>query len=143
MSLQKKISEQIKIAMKARDKQRTSVLRMLLSELKYAQTATDASLELSDANAIKVVKTYHKRLTKSISDFPDENKKEEIRSELKIIDEFLPTQASQEQVEQAVKEVLGESSDQNFGLLMKAVLAKFDGNADGKLVSQVIKAHIG
>ncbi len=143
VSLQKNISDQIKVAMKARDKHRTSVLRMLLSELKYVQSSNDAGVELSESEALKVVKTYHKRLTKSMADFPYEEKKDEIRSELVVVEEFLPAQASQEQIAEAVRQVLDQSEEKNFGIIMKAVLAKLGGNADGKLVSQAIKAQLG
>ena len=128
--------------MKAKDKEKLSVLRMILSEIKYAQAAVNANEELEESAVVKVISTYHKRLTKSLDDFPDESKKAEIRSEMAIVEEFLPKKASQEEVEAAVQSVLDGTEDRNFGVLMKAVLAKLGSAADGKVVSQVIKQKL-
>ena len=84
MSLKDQISSDLKNAMKAKDKERVSVLRMLLSEVKYAQAANNAQEELPEAEVLKVIGTYHKRLVKSLDDFPDEDKKAELANCLRI-----------------------------------------------------------
>ena len=68
MSLFQKIQDDVKTAMKAREKEKVSVLRMILSELKYELAKMEAS-ELSDDQTIKICSTYHKRLDKSLADF--------------------------------------------------------------------------
>ena len=70
MSLFQKIQDDVKTAMKAREKEKVSVLRMILSELKYELAKMEAS-ELSDDQTIKICSTYHKRLDKSLADFPE------------------------------------------------------------------------
>lgn len=142
MSLKQKIMDEIKTSMKARDKDRTNVLRMLLSEIKYAQAAESMSEELPEDKVLKVVMTYHKRLTKSLDDFPDEEKQNTIKAEIKIVDEFMPQRASEEEVKAVIATVLSETEERNFGLLMKQVLAKLGNTADGKMVSSLLKESI-
>jgi hypothetical protein len=128
--------------MKSKAKLKLSVLRMVLSEIKYAQAAVNAHEDLPEATVEKIVATYHKRLTKSVEDFPDEAKKEEIRAEIAIVEQFLPKKASTDEVEAAIDSVMGETEDRNFGVLMKAVLARLGSSADGKIVSQLIKKKL-
>ena len=142
MSLKQRVSDELKAAMKAQAKLKLSVLRMILSEIKYAQAAVNVHEEMSDAAVEKVIGTYHKRLAKSLEDFPDETKKAEIRAEMVIVEEFLPKKASVEDVSKAIDEVLGESDERNFGIVMKAVLAKLGSAADGKTVSKLVKEKL-
>ena len=69
MSLFQKIQDDVKVAMKAREKEKVSVLRMILSELKI-ELAKMEDAELTDDQTIKICTTYHKRLDKSLADFP-------------------------------------------------------------------------
>lgn len=142
MSLKDKISDDIKTAMKAKDKQRTSVLRMLLSEVKYAEVGQSEAKALDDNAILKVVSTYAKRLTKSLQDFEGTDKVDDIKQELKIIEEYLPKKASEEEVTGFVTDLLSKTDERNFGILMKQVLGHFGSAADGKVVSQVLKSHL-
>ena len=143
MSLKERINEDLKTAMKARDKERTSVLRMLLSELKYAAAAVNVHQELPEDEVLKVISSYQKRLTKSLDDDPEGEKRDEIRGELKIVEDYLPKKAGPEEVGKAIDQVLAGTTDRTFGPLMKEVLAKLGGAADGKLVSQLLKQRLG
>lgn len=142
MSLKDRINEDLKTAMKNRDKDRTSVLRMLLSELKYAQAAVNIHQELSDDEVLRVVTTYHKRLTKSLDDYPEGERRAAIESELLVVDEYLPKKAGAAEVGAAVDAVLASTDDRTFGPLMKAVMARLGSAADGKIVSQVLKERL-
>ena len=128
--------------MKARDKERTSVLRMLLSEIKYTQAAVNVHAELPEAEVLKVVGLYHKRMLKSLDDYPEGEKRDQIRSELGIVDEYLPKRASRAEVELVVDEVLRGTEDREFGPLMKQVLARLGTAADGKIVSEVLRPRL-
>lgn len=92
MSLLEKINENMKSAMKAKDKFRTGVLRMLLSEFKYAMTAEQRMTTLDDEQALKVLKAYRKRLKKSLDAYPEGEKRQEITQEIAIVDEYLPVE---------------------------------------------------
>lgn len=143
MSLKDKLSEDMKNAMKAKDKDRLSVIRMLLSEVKYAQAAVSMSQELPDDEVQKVVASYHKRLTKSLDDFPEGERREAVRAEIAIVEAYLPKKAGPDEVRKVVDKVLAATTDRTFGPLMKAVLAELGGAADGKVVSQILKERLG
>lgn len=92
MTLMERISEDMKTAMKAKDKFRTQVLRMVLSEFKYAMTANERSTSLDDATATKVMTSYRKKLKKSLDAFPESEaeRRSEISKEMEVIDSYLP-----------------------------------------------------
>ncbi len=143
MSLKAKISEDLKNAMKAKDKERLSVLRMLLSEIKYTQAAVNINAELSDDEVVKIISVYHKRLTKAMDDYPEGERRDAIRSELVIVDEYLPKKASEADVIKAIEATMKATDDRNFGTLMKAVMNSLGSGGDGKVVSALLKAKLG
>lgn len=142
MSIRDQISVDLKAAMKEQMKQKVSVLRMLLSEIKYAEASGDASQSLADAEVLKVISTYHKRLSKSLSDFPEGEKTKAIESEMQIVEQYLPQKASRDEVEKAADELISTSEEKNFGILMKGLMAKFGNSADGKMISEVLKQKL-
>src|SRR5437870_4040381 len=95
MNLKEKLSEDMKSAMKAKEQKKLMVLRMILSEIKYAQAATNAHTDLPEADVLKVVEGYAKKLEKGLGDFPEGEKKDEIRSEIDIVRAYLPKKASE------------------------------------------------
>ena len=142
MGVQEQISEDIKQAMKAKNKERTSVLRMLLSEIKYAQAAEGRDGKLSDNETEAVVATYAKRLRKSIVDFKGTDKLAELERELVIIEEYLPQKASSDDIINYIDQLLASTEERNFGMLMKQVLGHFGASADGKQVSTLLKSKL-
>jgi len=142
MSIKEQIVADIKTAMKARDKLKTSTLRMILSEIKYAQAAGNIHVELSEADAMAVVSTYHKRLEKSTLDYPDGEMKDKIIAEIQIVSEYLPQKIGEAETQRVIDLVLAETQESNFGVAMKLVLAKLGSGADGKLVSTLLKASL-
>ncbi len=92
MSLVDRINEDMKNAMRAKDKFKTQVLRMVLSDFKYAMTASERTDTLSDEAAAKVIKSYHKKLKKSYDAFPESEteRRAEIAKEIEIVQAYLP-----------------------------------------------------
>jgi uncharacterized protein YqeY len=142
MALKDQINEDLKTAMKAKDKDKTSVLRMILSEIKYAQAAVNVHQDLPEGEVQTVVATYQKRLVKSLDDYPEGEKRTQIQCEIAIVEHYLPKKAGTEEVKRAIDEVLSATTDRNFGPLMKEVLAKLGGGGDGKVVSQLLKEKL-
>ena len=140
MSIKDQLKEDVKVAMKAGEKAKIAVIRMLLSELQYAQTAGDAAKELTDQDSLKAIQSYHKKLAKSVEDFSDEAKKAQIRSEMAFVEVYLPKKAGEVETRQAVNEVLAATADRNFGSLMKLVMAKLGETGDGSTVSKILKS---
>ena len=142
MGLKEQISDDIKTAMKARDPKLLSVLRMMLSEIKYLQAQTNLHTEIDDQTVIKVISTYQKRLVKSIDEYPEGEKRDEIKAEVAIVERYLPKKASADDINKAIDEVLAASPDRNFGPLMKQVMGKLGASADGKAVGDLIKSRL-
>lgn len=142
MSLKDQISIDLKNAMKNQDKETTSALRMVLSELKYAQSSGDSKVELGDAEVEKVVGSYQKKLEKSLDEYPQGESRNAILKEIEIVSRYLPKKASKEEVETVVSRVLGATDERNFGKLMKLCIAELGASAEGKLVSEVLKSRL-
>ena len=142
MGTREKINEDLKTAMKARDQKTVSVLRMIMSEIKYAQSAVNIHQELDEAAIMKVVASYQKKLAKAAEEFPDAEKKAEIFAEIAIVEKYLPKKAGPEETARAIDAVLAATTDRTFGVVMKQVLAQLGGGADGKLVSELLKKRL-
>ena len=142
MTIKERLISDMKAAMKAKETLKKETLRMLISELNYAQVAPTTQGELRDSQALKSIAAYQKKLMKSVKDYPPGEQKERLLKEIAIIAHYLPKKASTEEVDKAVSAVLLETSERHFGLLMKKTLAKLGDNAEGQLVSERIKEKL-
>lgn len=151
MSLQQQITDDLKTSMKARDKARTSALRMLLASMKNA--AVDAGRgpqgELSDDEVVKLLQTETKRRREAAAAYRDAGRDEQAASEeaeAAVYEAYLPAQLSDDElagiVDEAVAEV-GADNPAQMGQVMKAVMPKVAGRADGSRVSAMVKARLG
>ena len=135
-----KINEELKNALKTKDEQKLSALRMMKSKILYVNSKGD----LPDTEIIKILTKYGKEIKESITEFnkvdrPDDAAKAE--KELAIVELYLPKQLSPEEVKQAVETAVkktGAASIKDMGNVMKEVLAAHPG-IDGKLVSQFVR----
>jgi len=143
MSLQERVSQEIKAAMLAKDADRLSVLRMLKSTLGYAQIERKTE-NLSDGDVVAIVQKEVKKRRDSVEQFekggrPELASKE--KEEITVLESFLPKAFSAEELEQLVKttiQELGATSKKDMGPVIKAVQAKAAGRADGKTVSGLV-----
>lgn len=140
MSLLIQLQEDMRTAMKSGEKDRLSVLRLVLSAISYV--SIDSKDELSDEDVIKVLRTEAKKRKESIEAYTkagreDSAKKE--REELTIIESYLPALMSEEDVKVSVEKILSGSKFDSFGLAMNAVMQELKGKADGSLVSRYVK----
>jgi len=131
----------MKQALKAGEKERLTVLRGLKSELKYKQI--DKVDELTDDDAIAVLSSAAKKRRESIEQFQKGGREDLVKkeqAELAIITSYLPEQLSEEKLHQIISDAIAESgadSPQKVGLVMKVVMPKIKGQADGKLVNKL------
>jgi uncharacterized protein len=138
MTIIEKINEGIKDAMRSRDQTRLSTLRMLKSKV----MAVDARANLPDEEVIKLFKTYYGSLQEALTQAQDLNRldiAEQLKSELLIIQEFLPKAPSPEETRQIVLQAISESgakTKKDLGLVMKAVM-KSNNAVDGKLAKDL------
>lgn len=149
MSLKDKITTDITAAMKAKDADRLSVLRMAKAALMNEANKQSADYELSDEESTRVLNTLVKQRKDSIEQFERGGRAEmaeKERGELAVLQEYLPQAATKEEIEQAVNEAISETgatSMKEMGAVMKAAQAKLVGkSADGKIVSETVKAKL-
>lgn len=140
------IEADLKSAMKQRDADTVSCLRMVRSAL--AGKAKDLQRDLDDQEEIAVLKTLVKQRRDAAEQFTKGGRQDladKEQAEQVIIERYLPAQLGQAEVEAGLDEVFAEVQPQgpgDMGKVMKAAMAKFVGNADGKLVSELVKARI-
>ncbi|EEF57487.1 GatB/YqeY domain-containing protein [Pedosphaera parvula] len=143
MSLQERLSQEIKAAMLAKDADKLSALRMLKSAMGYAQIERKTD-SLSDADFIALVQKEVKKRKDSFEQFekggrPELAEKE--KQEIVILEAFLPQALSPEELEQLVKATIqevGATSKKDMGPVIKAVQVKAAGRADGKTISSLV-----
>ena len=143
MSLQLRITEELKASMVARNADRTGTLRLIKSALGYAQIEKKTE-SLDDPDVIAVLQREAKKRVNAISEYTAGGREElaaKERAELVILEEFLPKALSPEQLEALVKAVIAETgatSKKDMSGVMKATMARAAGQADGKAVSAIV-----
>ena len=143
MSLQKEVMEEIKAAMKSKDKVALESLRALKSAFLLANTS--GGDELNEDEEIKIVQKLVKQRKDSAAIFLDQNRKDLAEPELaqaKVLEQFLPAQMSEEELKQAIGKIVSETgatSMKDMGRVMGMASKQFAGKADGKAISMVVK----
>jgi uncharacterized protein YqeY len=152
-SIKEKITQDMKKALIAKDKVRLNVMRLLKSEIRYKEI--EKGSELSEDEVISVLSSSIKRHKDSIEQF-EKGKREDLaaqeRAELEIIWEYMPKQLGEEELSQivdfAIKEAripcqeTGILSPSDLGKVMKIVMPKVKGRADGKRVSELVSSKL-
>lgn len=127
MSISKTLHEQMIIAMKEKSVKRLSVIRMLMAELKTEEKSTNKKRTEEE-----VCFAYHKKLIKALDMFP-EDKKVELREEIKIVEEFLPKLMTKEEVVAFIKQNV-KAEEVN----MKTVMPLLKGKAESQVIKEII-----
>jgi len=133
-------------AMKNKEKDRLTVIRMVKAALKQEQI--DHKKEINDDLLIDVVTKQIKMRKDSISEFEKGNRKdliEKTEEEIKVLENYLPEQLSMEEVIKIIDEIMDEvkpESSKDMGKVMKEAQAKLKGKADMKEVSSIIKERL-
>ena len=141
MTLEQKISQDIKAALINKDTVALDALRFLKSAL-HNEAIARKKKELTDEEALAAIATQAKKRKESITAFRDGGREEMAKkeeTELKIISRYLPAQLDEAEIKKVVQEVTAATEDKNFGLAMKQVMARLKGQADGKVVSRLVK----
>lgn len=147
MTLQDKIQSHLAEAMRTKEALRLSVLRMMKSAVKNKEV--DKMKPLEENEVIAVLNTLVKQRKDSVEQFRKGGREElaqKEEAEIKIIEEYLPAAASEEDIRRAIDEAVqetGASSVKDMGRVMKAALARLAGKgADGSRVSQLVKEKL-
>ena len=145
-SIRHLIEEAVKSSMRERNKERTATLRMALSELKKEEI--DNKIELSNEDSIKILQRMIKQRKESISQFLNAQRNdlvEKEESEIVILQDFLPEQMSEEDINKLVIEAINETDAKelkDIGKVMGFLKTKIQGNADMGIVSKLVKENL-
>ncbi len=146
-SLKERIDVDLKEAMRSRDELGTSVLRMLKSAVKYKEVEPGGH-PLEDAGVLAVIQTLIKQRRDSVEQFraggrPELADKEE--REIVKLQSYLPAQMSADELRAEVRAAIaqvGATGPKDMGAVMKALMPKVSGRAEGKSVSEAVKAEL-
>ena len=146
MSLKQQINDQVKQAMKAGEKQRLKVLRMLTAAIK--QKEVDERTELDDAQVLAIIDKQVKQRRESIEQYSAGGRAELAeteQAEIDVLSEFLPEQLGEDELEAMIDQAIadtGAASMADMGKVMGQLKPKVQGRADMKEVSAAVRAKL-
>lgn len=146
MSLKDRITEDMKAAMRAKEAERLGTIRMLLAAMK--QKEVDERVELDDTMVVGIVDKLIKQRKDAVTQYEAGGRQDladKERSEIVVLEAYLPTRLSQAEVEAAVKAIvaeLGASGPGDMGKVMGVVKQRLAGQADMGLVSAAVKSAL-
>ncbi len=144
MLLSEKISIELKAAMKSGDQKTVGLLRFLIAQMKNKEIekhSAGQSSELSDEEVLEIFRKESKKRKEAINLFEQGNRADladKEKGELEMIERYLPAQMGKEDIRKVVKEIKFSGATE-FSAIIKEAMARLKGQADGKLVSEVIK----
>lgn len=145
MSLSTQIMDEMKTAMRAKDTVALEALRAIKSEILLAQTATGSKEEISEEDEIKILQRLVKMRKDSASIFSTQNRPDLAEPELAqiaVIEKFLPAQLSEEEIEAVITKIISETGATgiaSMGKVMGLASAQIGGQAEGKVISAIVK----
>lgn len=148
MALFDQINSDIKLAMKAREKEKLGALRNIKKVLIEAKTAKGANSELSDDEILKIIAKLAKQGTDSAAIYKNQNREDLFEQEMQqvhLYESYLPAKISDEELEKVVGEVIaqtGASSMKDMGKVMGIASKKLAGRADGKDIAAKVKTML-
>ena len=146
MSLLERLNTDIKQAMKNKEKDKLSVIRMIKSSIQ--NEAIKSGNELSEDEELTVLSREVKQRKDSLHEFDKAGRQdlvEKIRTELQYVELYMPKQLSEEEVTEIVKQAISEtgaSSKAEMGKVMAVIMPKVKGKADGSLVNKLVQQHL-
>lgn len=146
MSIKEQIAGDVKSAMKAREKLKLETLRMVLAAIKNKEIEKKADLD--DKGAVALISTLVKQRREAAGMYRDAGRDElaeKEESEIAFLKDYLPQELSREELVSVVDLVIkdsGASSMADMGNVMKGVMAKVGGQAEGKMVNEVVKERL-
>ncbi len=146
MTLIARIEQEVKDAMRARDAERTGVLRLTLASLRAAEK--DLGRPLKEEEELQVLQRERKRRVEAAEAFRSAGREEAAAAEereLAVVEEFMPEPLSEDELEEIVDEAIAETgatSLRDLGRVMADVMPQVAGRADGSIVSQLVREKL-
>ena len=141
---QKRIENDFKTAFKSEDEVSKRTLRMVLASIKFAEV--EKSRELSEEEVIAIIQKEIKSLRESITDAKKAGRDDliaETEPEIQILEQYTPQQLDEDEIKELAQDTIAEvgaSSPQEMGKVMKVLMPKVQGQADGSKVSAVVRS---
>lgn len=141
-----RLSEDFKAAMKNKDKDRKTVIQMVRAAV--LQYEKDEQVEATDGDIMRIVEKEIKKRRELITEVADQRPEaaEEAKFEISILEDYLPEQLDEAKLREIIQNTvneIGASSMKDMGRVMKEVLAKVQGQADGSSISTIVKEILG
>ena len=146
MSLLERLNSDIKQAMKNKEKDKLSVIRMIKASIQ--NEALKTGKEISEEEELTVLSREVKQRKDSLHEFDKAGREdlvEKIRTELQYVELYMPKQLSEEEVSEIVKQAISEtgaSTKAEMGKVMAVIMPKVKGKADGSLVNKLVQQHL-
>ncbi|WP_077214022.1 GatB/YqeY domain-containing protein [Bacillus dakarensis] len=146
MSLLERLNQDMKQAMKNKEKEKLTVIRMIKASIQ--NEAIKLGQELSEEQELTVLSREVKQRKDSLHEFEKAGREDlvdKIRTELQYVEEYMPEQLSEEELSQIVQETINEigaASKAEMGKVMAAIMPKVKGKADGSLVNKLVQQHL-
>ncbi|KAA9007654.1 GatB/YqeY domain-containing protein [Paenibacillus spiritus] len=146
MNLSERLNEDMKQAMKSKDKFRLSTIRMVRSTIKNLEI--DLKRTLDDSEVLDILSREIKQRKDALQEFEKAGRDElaaSNKAEIEVIQEYLPQQLTEEEIKAIVQQTIqetGASSKSEMGKVMSALMPKVKGRADGKLVNQAVQQFL-
>ncbi|WP_077308580.1 GatB/YqeY domain-containing protein [Terribacillus halophilus] len=147
MSLTERLNQDMKTAMKARDKETLSVIRMVKASLQNEAIRTGNDT-LSEDEELTVLSREVKQRKDSLQEFQEAGRDDLVQkqeAELQVLKGYMPEQLSEEELEDVIKQTIAEvgaTSKKDMGSVMNAVMPKVKGKTDGSLVNKIVNKHL-
>ncbi len=147
MGLKERMREDLKEAMKAKDEVRVRTLRMILAAIRNLEV--ERMKEASDEDVIDALNREAKKRREAIEQYKKagrEDLSQQEEMELKVIESYLPEQMSEDEIRKLAEEIIqsvGASSVKDLGKVMKEIMPKVKGRADGKVVNRIVRELLG
>lgn len=148
MSLQDQVMTELKAAMRAKDAVKLEALRAIKSGILLAQTENGSKEEISEDAELKLLQKLVKQRKDSAAIYKEQNREDLAQPELDqaaVIEQFLPAQLSETEIEQKVKDIIaktGASGMKDMGKVMGMASGELAGKADGKTISMIVKREL-
>ncbi len=146
MSIQDQLNNDMKVAMKAQDKTKLSVIRMILSSIRNAEIEKKAPL--TDDQVLDILVREQKQRKDSLVEFTKGNREDlatKEAAEIEIIEEYLPEQLTEAEVREIVAAIISEvgaTTKADIGKVMGRVMPAVKGRADGKTINRIVQEFI-
>jgi uncharacterized protein YqeY len=147
MTLKERIAQDYHGALKARDERRLSALRLLRTEIKKREVSGQKK-ELSEAQVTEAISTLVKQRRESIRLFGEGGRQDLVEreeAELRVLLSYLPQPLSSAEIDDLITEVVRETQavgPKDYGKIMKAVMAKVSGRAEGKVIGEMVRQKL-